>query len=264
VDRFRDKGPREIIVPAEVILRRLIVQVFLFSSLALLFGGCQRLGIVIKGGRSESKAGAIPLPAYSGPKARIAVAAFEVKSEKSDAETGAALRDMLLSGIVNSGRFAVLDLPAVQETPTSGVNGALPAGQKEKQLPSADLIITVSVNEFEPQASGGREGLGGGGGVSSGVLGGLLGASVNKAHVALEIRIVNAANSEVVASNKVQGQASDVSIKSSAGTPEGWILGGVLSRYSDAPMENAIRSCMVEAVRYIVQAVPANYYKYQE
>jgi len=38
----------------------------------------------------------------------------------------------------------------------------------------------------------------------------------------------------------------------------------VLSRYSDAPMENAIRSCMVEAVRYIVQAVPANYYKYQE
>ncbi len=247
-------------------MRRLLVQVFLFSSLVLLFGGCQRLGIAVKGGRSESKAGVIPLPAYSGPKARIAVAAFEVKSEENDAETGAALRDLLLSGIVNSGRFAVLDLPAVQETPTGGVNGALPAGLKDKQLPSADLIITVSVNEFEPQASGGREGLGGGGGVSSGVLGGLLGASVNKAHVALEIRIVNAANSEVVASNKVQGQASDsdVSIKSSAGTPEGWILGGGLSRYSGAPMENAIRSCMVEAVRYIVQAVPANYYKYRE
>lgn len=244
-------------------MKKTFILFFLGLSQAVFFCGCHGLGLPVKGGRFESKAGAIPLPAYSGPKAGIAIAAFEVKSEKSDAEAGAALRDMLISGIVNSGRFTVLELPVAGEAAAGSAAGGVPAAEKPGLRPSADLIITVSVNEFEPQASGGREGLGGGGGVSSGVLGGLLGTSVNKAHVALEIRIVNAASSEVVASSRVQGQASDVSIKSCSGLPEGWVLGGVLSRYSSTPMEKAIRSCMVEAVRYIVQAVPAAYYKYQ-
>ena len=239
-------------------MKKALLLLFLSLSQIIFICGCGTSGFSIMAKRSESKAGVIPLPAYSGPKARIAVASFEVRSEKTDAEIGAALRGMLLSGVANSGRFSILELPPAQEAPASVVKSDGVQEQKDKP----ELIITVSVNEFEPQASGGREGLGGGGSVSGGVLGGLLGASVNKAHIALEIRIVNAANSEVVASTRVQGQASDVSIKSYSGAPEGWVLGGGLSRYVNTPMEQAIRSCMVEAVRYIVQAVPANYYKY--
>jgi curli biogenesis system outer membrane secretion channel CsgG len=240
-------------------LKKALLLLLISLSQLVFICGCGTLGISVTAQKSESKAGVIPLPAYSGPKARIAVASFEVRSEKTDAEIGAALRGMLLSGVTNSGRFSILELPSAQDiTPASAVKNDGGPEQKDR----AELIITVSVNEFEPQASGGREGVGGGGGVSSGVLGGLLGASVNKAHIALEIRIVNAANSEVVASTRVQGQASDVSIRSYSGAPEGWVLGGVLSRYVNTPMEQAIRSCMVEAVRYIVQAVPANYSKY--
>ena len=72
------------------------------------------------------------------------------------------------------------------------------------------MIITAAATEFEPQASGGSAGIGGGGAMGSGILGGLLGASLNRAHMALDIRIVDASTSEVLTATRVQGQASDV------------------------------------------------------
>jgi len=35
-----------------------------------------------------------------------------------------------------------------------------------------------------------------------------------------------------------------------------------LGAYANTPMEKAIRICIIEAVRYIAQVIPANYYKY--
>ncbi|MCX5703481.1 MAG: hypothetical protein NT066_03210 [Candidatus Omnitrophica bacterium] len=124
------------------------------------------------------------------------------------------------------------------------------------------LIITAAVTEFEPQASGGRAGVGGGGGVGSGILGGLLGAALNKAHMALDIRIVDASTSEVLIATRVQGQASDIAGGIMGGFLGSWGLGGGLSAYANTPMEKAIRVCIIEAVRYISQATPASYYKY--
>jgi curli biogenesis system outer membrane secretion channel CsgG len=124
------------------------------------------------------------------------------------------------------------------------------------------LIVTAALTEFEPQASGGKAGIGGGGGVASGVLGGLLGAALNKAHMALDIRIIDTSSSEVVAATRVQGQASDVAGGFMAGFMGNWALGGGLSAYANTPMEKAIRVCIIEAVRYISATTPAGYYKY--
>jgi curli biogenesis system outer membrane secretion channel CsgG len=66
---------------------------------------------------------------------------------------------------------------------------------------------------------------------------------VNKARIALEVRIVDSATSHVLSSKKLQGQASE-----SADEPN--------------PMERAIKLCVIEAVRFVAQAVPAEYYKY--
>ena len=98
--------------------------------------------------------------------------------------------------------------------------------------------------------------------MGSGVLGGLLGASLNKAHMALDIRIVDASTSEVLAATRVQGQAADISGLIGGGFLGGWALGGGLSAYTNTPMEKAIRVCIIEAVRYISQTIPANLYKY--
>lgn len=216
----------------------------------------------------DTTAGAAPLPPYSGPKARLTVADFEVKAAKATGEIGSGLREMLLTALVNSNRFSVVErqeLSAVmqeQELAASGAAQSGGGGPQRGKIKTADLIITAAVTEFEPQASGGRAGIGGGGGVGSGVLGGLLGAALNKAHMALDIRVIDTSTSEVLTATRVQGQASDIAGGIMGGFFGSWGLGAGLSGYANTPMEKAIRICIIEAVRYISQTIPANYYKY--
>lgn len=181
------------------------------------------------------------LTAYFGPKARIAVADFDVKAVKAGSEIGAALREIIITLLTNSNRFLVVE---------------------RQTLGAADLIITAAVAEFEPQASGGKAGVGGGGGAGSGALGGLLGTSLNKAHMTLDIRIIDASTSGVLVTNRVQGEASDISGAQGAGFLGRWELGSRLSAYANTPMEKSIRLCIIEAVRYISEVVPSKYYKY--
>ncbi|HRZ13882.1 MAG TPA: CsgG/HfaB family protein [Candidatus Omnitrophota bacterium] len=216
----------------------------------------------------DNNAGAAPLPPYQGPKARIAVADFDVKAAKASGEIGSGLREMLVTALVNSSRFRVVErqvLNAVmqeQELAASGAAQQGNGGAQRGQIKTADIIVTAAVTEFEPQASGGSAGIGGGGGVGSGILGGLLGATMNKAHMALDIRVIDTSTSEVLAATRVQGQASDVAGGFMAGFFGGWALGGGLTMYANTPMEKAIRICIIEAVRYVSQVIPANYYKY--
>lgn len=184
-----------------------------------------------------------PLAPYSGPKACIRVADFEVKASKATHEMGSGLRQMLASALVNSNRFSVQETSA---SPTC----------------TGELIITAAITEFEPQASGGSSGVGGGGGVESGILGGLLGQPLNKAHIELEVRIASASTSKVLSSTRVQGQATDAGTASMGGASANKRLGQGLSVYANTPMEKAIYICIAEAARYIIKAVPGNYYKY--
>ncbi len=236
------------------------------AILAVCFAGCAT--ITQPTAQVDNNARAPPYPPYSGPKARIAVADFDVKAAKATGEIGTGLRDMMVTALVNSNRFSVVErqvLSAVmkeQELAASGAAAQGAGGAQRGQIKTADLIITAAVTEFEPQASGGAGGIGGGGGVGSGILGGLLGAAFNKAHMALDIRIIDASTSEVLAATRVQGQASDVAGGFMAGFFGGWALGGGLTVYANTPMEKAIRICIIEAIRYVSQTIPPNYYKY--
>ncbi len=214
----------------------------------------------------DTTAGAAALPAYSGPKARVAVADFDVKAAKATFEIGSGLREMLVTALMNSNRFSVVErqaLAAVMQEQELAASSATPSGGPQRgKIKTADLIITAAVTEFEPEASGGSAGVGGGGSVGSGILGGLLGAALNKAHMALDIRIIDSSTSEVLAATRVQGQASDIAGGIMAGLFGRHGLTGGLSAYANTPMEKAIRICIIEAVRYISQSTPANYYKY--
>ncbi|MFH0913593.1 MAG: CsgG/HfaB family protein [Candidatus Omnitrophota bacterium] len=238
----------------------------------LLVIGCAILIAGLTGCASRAKrgqvAGAAPLPAYAGDKARVAVADFEVKAAKATREIGSGVREMLVTALVNSKRFSVVErqeLNAIKQEQQIAASADAQAGNSGPQkgkIKAADLIIAAAVTEFEPQTSGGRAGIGGGGGVGSGILGGLLGAALNKSHMALDIRIVDTATSEVLAATRVQGQASDVAGSIMGGFFGSWGLGTGLSGYANTPMEKAIRICIIEAVRYLSQTIPEKYYKY--
>jgi len=246
-------------------------RIFLFLGtfyMVFSLAGCASLQQMVQPtAQVEPTAGVQALPPYSGPKARIAVAEFEVKAAKASDEIGSGLREMLITALINSNRFSVVErqvLEAVMKEQELSVSGAADQTStvERGKIRTADLIITAAVTEFEPQASGGRAGVGGGGGVGSGVLGALLGGSLNKAHLALDIRVVDTSTSEILTATRVQGQASDIGGAIMAGFLGSWGLGGGLSAYANTPMEKAIRICIIEAVKYIAQAAPASYYKY--
>ncbi|MBU0503439.1 MAG: CsgG/HfaB family protein, partial [Candidatus Omnitrophota bacterium] len=155
-------------------------------------------------------------------------------------------------------------LNAVMKEQELAVSGAAQAGSgaQRGQIKTADLIITAAVTEFEPNVRGAGAGVGAGGKIGKGFLGAALGGAMNKAHMALDIRIVDTSTSEVLAATRVQGEATDVSGGIMAGFMGSWALGGGLSGYANTPMEKAIRVCIIEAVRYVSQTISAGYYKY--
>ncbi len=178
---------------------------------------------------------------YSGLKAKIVVAGFEDKTGKVTAEVATSLRDILVNTLIKGNRFLVVD----------------------RQAPGADFIVSVEITEFNPDISGGKSGVGGGGAASSGMFGGLMPTVLNKASIALDIRTVNAVTSEVLSTKLVQAQASDTTgvVMSSANGNPVWNNG--LSVYAHTPMEKAIRLSIIEAERYIIQSTPESYYKYK-
>jgi len=192
------------------------------------------------------------LPVYSGPKARIVVADFDVKAAKATNEVGSGLREMLIAALKDSNRFSVVERQQAQAQAALGQVGSA----------NADLIIAAAVTEFEPQASGGRAGVGGGGGGGSGALGGLLGSALNKAHMGLDISIMDASTSKALAVTHIQGQASDIARTDKGGLFVSGNLTAGLSAYANTPMEKAIRICIIETIRYMNQSIPATYYKY--
>jgi curli biogenesis system outer membrane secretion channel CsgG len=243
-------------------MKRVVLSFFLVTVL-LLTNACAQLQPTAK---VDNNAGTAGMPPYSGPKARIAVADFDIKAAKAGGEIGTGLREMLVTALMNSSRFRVVErqvLNAIMQEQELAASGAAQAGGTARgKIKTADLIITAAVTEFEPNASGGSAGIGGGGGVGRGILGAVIGGSMNKAHMAMDIRIIDASTSEVLAATRVQGQAADVAGGVMAGFMGSWGLGAGLSGYANTPMEKAIRVCIIEAVKYISGSVPPGYFKY--
>ncbi|MCX5707143.1 MAG: hypothetical protein NTW13_05795 [Candidatus Omnitrophica bacterium] len=213
----------------------LINSVFLLAGLA----GCATLN------KPVEFIGSKLFPSYSGPKAKVMVADFEIKTVKAGNEIGVGLREMLVDGLTKSNRFFVI------------------AARKDNPEKPASLIIAAELIDFEPQGSGGSSGIAGGGSSASGTLDTLLGAGLDKSYIALNIRIVDASSSRVVAAQHISGQAVSKGKISREVSYQRSQLGGKLSAYNNTPMAEAINKCIVEAVKYIIQKLPSDYYKYK-
>ncbi len=226
--------------------------IIVFGVMILNLNGCASLRKIHKIYAPKIPQGAQiePIPSYSGHKVCVAVADFEIKTAKANNEMGSGLREMLITALNKSGYFLILGRKNVLQAAELLTNSVL----SEDTTKKADFIVTATVVEFESQVSGGNDGVGGGGGLNNGRFGGLLGETLNKAHLSINISIINASTSAVLAAMLVHGQAAaDISKSGISELPDDSELDSRLSGYINTPMGKAIRECINEAVRYITQ-----------
>jgi curli biogenesis system outer membrane secretion channel CsgG len=240
----------------------------LLSLLLAVLAGCSTMESAIQSQPTAHVESTVPqtLPPYSGPKARIAVARMNVTAAKGNSAIGDGLRDMLVTTLMETNRFTVVerqDLNAILGEQELSASGAVSQAARVKrgQIKGADLLVVGTVSEFEPHASGMGGGVGGGG--WGGIVLGGIGAMTNKAHIGIDIRIIDAVTSEVLAAKHVVGEARDNALGALVGAPVGGgALGGGLGMYANTPTEKAVRICIGEAVSFISQAIPPQYFKY--
>jgi curli biogenesis system outer membrane secretion channel CsgG len=207
--------------------------------------------------------------AYDGPKARIAVSQFKDKTGKGwwTGAIGDGMADMLSTALFHSNRFIVLERQQVSDVLREqdlGAAGRIKKGTEAAigEIEGAELLITGAVTEFEGAASGGGGGIGGIGGTAGRILGGIAGG-MKKAHMAIDVRVIDTKTSRVVAATSVEGQATDFALGGAlAGAGGGGALGGALGGWSKTPTEKALRVCIQEAVNFIVSKTPPTYYRH--
>jgi curli biogenesis system outer membrane secretion channel CsgG len=206
---------------------------------------------------------------YNGPKARIAVARFENKTADSmdwySPSIGDGMADMLTTALVNSGRYIVLEresLDTVMDEQDLGASGRVrqETAAAIGEIEGAELLVVAAVTEFSGNA-GGTSGRIGGGDVGR-VLGAIAGGS-RKAHMAIDLRVVDSRTSRILAATSVEGEAKDFNLGGAlSGYTGSYALGGSLSGWKNTPREKALRDVIEAAVDYVISVTPQSMMRY--
>lgn len=223
---------------------------------------CATAKVTSSGGQDMASA---QMEAYNGPKARIAVADFEDKMSSSGhyrGEYGRGMSDMLTNALFQSNRYIVLErekLEAVLAEQNLGASGRVKKDTAAAigELEGAELMVTAAITGFDPGASGGGGGLGGL--IPGANLLGAVTGSFQKAHVAMDLRVIDTRTARVLAATSVEGSATAFG---GGGLALGSAMGGGLGGFSKTPMETAIRKMITEAVKFIAAQTPQEFYRF--
>jgi curli biogenesis system outer membrane secretion channel CsgG len=174
----------------------------------------------------------------------------------------------LANALFSTNRFIVLERQSLDDVMKEQDLGASGRVRQETaarigEIEGADLLIEGTITEFEPGAAGAGGGIGGviplpgpRGRVAIGI-GGIAGA-IKTSHLAMIVKVIDARTGRRLASEQVEGKATDIGGITGMG---GGGLAGVFGGYSKTPMEKAIRVTIEESVRLIVAKTPAEYYR---
>src|SRR6056297_2328035 len=248
------------------------IQLVIVSLVMLMLAGCPTgttTNVRESSGRSMADAQA---ENYNGPKARIAVARFENKTADAagyagwySPSIGDGMADMLTTALVNSGRYIVLERQALDDVLGEQDLGASGRVREETaaaigEIEGAELLVVAAVTEFDGN-SGGTSGRIGGGNLGR-VVGAIAGGS-RSAHMAIDLRVVDARTSRILAATSVEGEAKDFDIGGALSGYTGSVgLGGSLSSWENTPREKALRQVIGAAVDYVISVTPSEMMRY--
>ena len=222
----------------------------------------------VTSGQNSPDINQVQSEAYNGPKARVAVARFTDKTRSGwyRGSIGRGMADQLATALFNSNRFILLErqtLSDVLKEQNLGASGRVSRDSRARvgEIEGAELLVTGAVTEFQRAKSGSRGRISGGG-IFGRVLGAVSGG-MRKAHMAIDMRIIDTRTSRIVAATSVEGESTDVNIGAAlSGALGGGRLGGSLSTWKNTPIEKALRATIVKAVQFIVSKTPRVYYRH--
>lgn len=143
---------------------------------------------------------------YRGIKKRIAVTSFvnKVRGIPGNQNIGEGMSEILITELIKTGRFVVIerqalhDILAEQELGMTGLVNRETAAKVGKVL-GAQIIVRGVVSEFTMRKSGG------GGDIT--IKGFSLGTKSSNAHVAVDIRMIDATTGQILHSHNASGTA---------------------------------------------------------
>jgi curli biogenesis system outer membrane secretion channel CsgG len=161
-------------------------------------------------------------------------------------DLGDGMAEMLTTALVETGKYRVLerqqihDVLGEQDLGASGRVDPATAAQIGKVI-GARYLVYGTVNEFEYNKSGG------GGGLR--IKGIRVGGSEAKAHIGMDVRIVDAVTSEILFSTRSTAEASRAGFKVGY---SGSDFGADLGAFQKTPLGEATRKAIEDAVQKIV------------
>ncbi|PLW67123.1 CsgG/HfaB family protein [Pseudohalioglobus lutimaris] len=178
------------------------------ALLRLLRGGVLLLLVSLTGqvvAKDERAEEGQPLT-YSGPKQVVAVLPFEnrVKGVPQNWKLGEGLSEILITELINSGRFLLVERESIQAIVREQELGMSGLVQQETavstgQLSGAQFMIKGAITEFNAEA--------GGGGLSVGFREGEAGVKSRTAYVGIDVRIVDNLTGQIHSSYNASGTA---------------------------------------------------------
>ncbi len=168
--------------------------------------------------------------------------------ELSPKVLGDGLSDMLVTALVQTGCFKVLERETLREIKEEL---ELMGVQPRQTLKGADFLLTGAITALEMKASG----VGGGGIVVPLPFLGGAGIKVGKqkAHIALDLRVVRVSDAEILLARAVEGKSERWRFGIGGGGLFGKVLaGGWFDVFRNTPMEEATRDLIYHAVKLIV------------
>lgn len=185
------------------------------------------------------------IPAAIGPKKLIAVAEFENKTNLAgQVNLGTGMSDQLITSLMNTGRYIVLERENIQgvlREQDFGASGRTTAegGAKIGQISRAQILIQGSITEFGSTESGG-------GGIA--IQGFQFGGRRSTAVVGIDLRIYDTTTGHILSSKACRGVAE------ASGADIGYFGGDfAFSTGGEArtPMDFAVRAAIQQAVDFI-------------
>lgn len=204
--------------------------------------------------------------AADGPKKRVAIRKFENKTAVASYgqyNIGTGMLDMLTTALVNTGRFVVLEREQMDDVMVEqnfGASGRVKGRTAAKigEVEGAELLIYAAVTDYMADQSGTQASVGQSSGAGIGALFGPVGivvgaiagglaasASAQKAHVSIDLRLVDAQTGRVVSATSVEGSPKNIGAEISFGA-----FGG--SGFTKTPIGMAIRDCINNAVNWML------------